>query len=161
MRYVVFILLLSVGYTVLGQKMIRLENNQSQKVKWIEEGRTVKVKYKEEVIRGEYQNVNDTVILIDTNRVTLSEVEWILAKTDASKVAGALLIVVGTGFNVLGAIVIASPKDHWMEYLIYNTLGAVSLGTGTVMTLNGVLFYAVGYKHYSSKWKVSIDSPVE
>jgi hypothetical protein len=141
-------------------KGLLLKNKSTGKEKLIHEGERIKVLCKNGlVIRGRLKMndtsklVENTVVMIDSQKVNINEIETIKIKSLAGKIitgSGGVLTVGGT------ALVIVAVFSFGEGGIILAGIGLTGIGAGVAITIAGVIILVSGKKYTSELWVYSI-----
>ncbi len=151
MKSILYFLIYLIAFLPLvhGQRsQLVLTNKSSQIIRAIESGKTIRVKMNENLrLKGELNIIDSATIAIGNDRIPISEIVSIKARTVDSRGSGIVLIALGTGVFVFG---VAFTEEINVE----GGVGLCILGVG--MTAGGIKKLTVGQTYISEKWRYSI-----
>lgn len=145
--------------TVLGQQNeLILTNKRTHQIKTLQQGKRIKIlKTDGEKIKGKLIIINDSIVSINETTFSLSEIEKIRIKTLFSKIAGGTVTTGGTGFMILGTLLIAqtSPMGGYGSFFGV-ALGIPTISAGILIAGAGIAILASGKNFKKVKWNYSI-----
>jgi len=152
------ILILYAVYNVSCQQdLLLIKHKDNEKERLIREGNNIRVHTKDQVLKGKFEIVNDSVIRISGNNILLPEIQKIRTKSLASKIAGGTLTGVGTIFLGTGTYIFLNfiNDDNWVS--IIGIVIAIPIAmVGVIFTTSGLMLATIGKNYRHELWNYGV-----
>jgi hypothetical protein len=145
---------------VCGQNdVLILKKKKSGKEKIIQEGKRIKIiTDSARIIKGKFDIVNDSILVIEKDTVDIKDIAKIRAKPIGSYIAGGLLTGGGIALTATGSVIIvqAALTEEYMIMVLGLLAGSSMIVVGVPIAVSGVLVMTIGKKYTREKWDFRI-----